>query len=65
MVMSKCLPVLYLLITFPASTPIGPAPVSLQPQPGEEGGEQLLGGGEQLVAGAGAVGGQGRGCGRR
>ena len=29
MVTSKCLPVLYLLITLPTSTPIGPAPASL------------------------------------
>ena len=28
MVTAKCLPVLYLLITLPTSTPIGPAPVS-------------------------------------
>jgi len=28
--------------------------------PGEDGGEQLLGGGEQVLAGAGAVGGQDR-----
>ena len=29
MVTVKCLPVLYLLITLPTSTPIGPAPASL------------------------------------
>ena len=29
MVMAKCLPVLYLVITLPTSTPIGPAPGSL------------------------------------
>ena len=29
MVTAKCLPVLYLLITLPTSTPIGPAPASL------------------------------------
>ena len=40
---------------------MGPAPVSLPgPDPGDDGGEQLLGGGEQVLAGAGAVGGQHR-----
>ena len=60
MVTAKCLPVLYLLITLPTSTPIGPAPVSLAVDPGEDGGQQLLGGGQQVVAGAGPVGGQDR-----
>ena len=61
MVTSKCLPVLYLLITLPDLDADGPGAGELPGlDPGEEGGEQLLGGGEQLVAGAGAVGGQHR-----
>ena len=38
--------------------PIGPAPVSLAVDAGDDRGEEFLGGGQQLVAGAGAVGGQ-------
>ena len=61
MVTSKCLPVLYLLITLPdldadragAGQPSGG-------DAGDERGEQLLGGGQQLVAVAGPVGGQDR-----
>ena len=60
MVTAKCLPVLYLVITLPTSTPISPAPCRRRLDPGDEGGEQLLGGGEQFLAGAGAVGGQDR-----
>jgi len=44
----------------PTSTPIGPAPAGGLPGPGDEGGEQLLGGGEEFGAGAGPVGGQDR-----
>ena len=44
----------------PTSTPIGPAPVSRGLDPGDDGGEQLLGGGQEFVALAGAVGGQRR-----
>ena len=61
MVTAKCLPVLYVLITLPTSTPISAGagePAGLDP--GDEGGEQLLGGGQQVLAGAGAVGGQDR-----
>ena len=61
MVTAKCLPVLYVLITLPTSTPISPAPLQAAGlDPGDEGGEQLLGGGEQVLAGAGPVGGQDR-----
>ena len=60
MVRSKCLAVLYLLITLPASTPIAAAPASGGLDPGDEGGEQLLSGGQQVLMLAGAVGGQHR-----
>ena len=42
----------------PTSIPIGPARVRPGPDPGDDRGEEFLGGGQQLVAGAGAVGGQ-------
>ena len=61
MVTAKCLPVLYLVITLPTSTPISPGALQAAgPDPGDEGGEQLLGGGEEFLAGAGPVGGQDR-----
>ena len=60
MVTSKCLPVLYLVITLPTSTPISGAAQAACPDPGDDRGQQLLGSGEQFLAGAGAVGGQDR-----
>ena len=56
----KCLAILYLSMTSPTFTPISAAPV--QPaggDPGDDRGEELLGGGEQVLALAGALGGQG------
>jgi len=49
-----------LLITLPTSIPIGPAPPSRPAWTGDDGDQQLLGGGEQVLALAGAVGGQDR-----
>ena len=59
MVRSKCLPVLYLLITLPTSTPIGPARASRPAWTRARiGGQELLGRLQQVLALAGAVGGE-------
>ena len=60
MVTSKCLAILYLPMTSPTSLPISAAPV--QPAGGDaggDGGEELLGGGQEVLALAGALAGQG------
>ena len=44
----------------PTSIPISAAPATAGRHPGDEGGEELLGGGQQVLALAGAVGGQDR-----
>ena len=60
MVQSKCLPTLYFPMTFPTATPIWPAPASRPAATrGDDRASSRLGGVQQLVAFAGAFGGQG------
>ncbi len=61
MAMSKCLPVLYLVITWPTATPISPAPASLPARTrAVMGASSFSVAASSSLAGAGAVGGQDR-----